>query len=119
MASQSLTAISSPIRARSARTSLMSIMCVGRAASRLLDRRLRVEPAPFGHQSLQQRRRLPVIAEARTIFIDAREHDVQADRVGVKHRAAAMTREPEAVDINDIDVAGARGKSFFEHACAL
>src|SRR5206468_6987160 len=74
------------------------------AASRLLNRRLRVEAAPFGYEPFQQRRRLPIVAKARTILVHAREHEVETDRVGVKHRAAAVAREPEAVDVNDVDV---------------
>src|SRR5260370_6561434 len=39
--------------------------------------------------------------------------------VGVPHRAATIRGETVAVEINDIDAQGAKGKTFFENARAL
>src|SRR6267143_4133300 len=90
-----------------------------RAASRLLNHSVCVEAAAFGNQFLEERRRLPVIAEPRAVFLYALQHRVEADCVRVEHRAAAMTREAEAVGVDDVDVARARGVPFLEHARAF
>src|SRR5229473_3698922 len=98
---QSLTAISWPIRSRNAARSWMSII---------------VEATALGYELLQKRRRLPVRAEAGAVVLHARQHRGKAHRVGVKHRTAAMTRKSEAVAVDDVDIAGAKRKTFLEHA---
>src|SRR5262249_6091370 len=41
----------------------------------------------------------------------------QPHGVGVPHRPAAVGREAVAVDVDDVDVAGAKGEAFLEDAC--
>src|SRR4051812_23162451 len=93
--SQSLTAISWPTRLPSVRTST-SIIFEPSA--------LRIKASSFRNQLLQHRRRLPVVAEPGAILLHAREDRRQADGVGVEHRPAAVAREAEAVDVDDVDV---------------
>src|SRR4051812_31745100 len=110
ISNQSLTASSTPIRDRSDGIS-MSIMSVRSDRLRLLG----VEAAPFGDQPLEQRRRLPVVAEPRAIFLHAGKDRRQPDRLGVEHRPAAVPREAETVAVDDVDVAGARREAVLEH----
>src|ERR1700730_6262317 len=97
---QSLTAISWPILSRNATRSWMSII---------------VEATALGHELLQKRRRLPVGPEAGAVFLHARQDRGKSHGVGVEHRAAPMARKPEPVAVDDIDVARAQRKAFFEH----
>jgi hypothetical protein len=52
-------------------------------------------------------------------LLDAREDPIEADAIGVEHRAAAPCREAVAVDVDGIDVRGPQRQSFVEHARAL
>ncbi len=52
-------------------------------------------------------------------FFYSRQHLVQADAVGVVHRPAAEGREAVAVEVDDVDVAGALGNAFLENLRAL
>ena len=61
---------------------------------------------------LEERRRLPVVAEPRAIRLHPLEDDGQADRIGIEHRSAAMPREPEAVAVDDVDVARAQREAI-------
>src|SRR5882672_8973453 len=63
---------------------------VNASLRRSCERRLAVEPATLGDHALEQRRRLPVVAEPRAVFLDARQHLVEAHGLGVEHRAAAL-----------------------------
>src|SRR5207247_7466771 len=108
---QSLTAISSPTRARRAETSVISIIALlarlnerrspSSGALHLVDRRFRIESTSFSGQPLEERRRLPIIAEAGAVFLHAREHDVEEDGIGVIHRPAATAQDAEAVTRDD------------------
>src|SRR6266550_9494314 len=62
-----------------------------------------VELPAFRDEPLEQRRRFPIVTESRAVFLDARQHGVQTDRLGVEHRAAAVPREAEAVHVDDVD----------------
>src|SRR5581483_244581 len=115
--SQSLTAISRPTCDRSDATSLISTISTPSGLHAL--RRVAVEAASLCNQTLEQRRRIPVVAESSAVLLDAREHRRQPDRVGVEHRSAALPWEAEAVDVDDIDVAGARGVAFLQHPRAF
>src|SRR5215510_12571882 len=78
-----------------------------------------VEPAALGCKPDEQRGGLPVIAEPPAIVLDPAQHGRRADGVGVEHRAAAVARKPEAIAVDDVDVAGAQRESVLEHARAL
>src|SRR3954451_3639721 len=78
-----------------------------------------VEPAAFGGKPGEQVGRLPVVAEAPAIVQHPGEHDQRAEGVGVEHRAAAMAGKPEAVAVDDVDVAGAVREVLLEDPRAL
>src|SRR5690606_5190714 len=75
------------------------------------------EFAAFFGQLFQQRGRLPPGAQLLVEFADPCVHAIQADRVSIEHGAALMRREAVAIDIDDIDVAGALGNALFKDLC--
>src|SRR5581483_10879398 len=70
-------------------------------------------------QSLQQRRRFPVVSEAGAILPDLRQHGLSPHRIGEHHWPAAVAGKAESVHPNYIDVAGPQGHAFLEHICAF
>src|ERR1700675_3259209 len=65
---------------------------------------------------LQQRRRLPNLAMLLVELPHAIVHLLQANRVRVPHRTAAIRRESVAVEVDDVDIHGAKGVAFFKNA---
>src|ERR1700730_5457076 len=70
-------------------------------------------------ETLQQWRGLPPIAEAPLKFADALVDLFQADGVGVPHRSTGIRGKAVAIEIDDVDVHGAKRDAFFEEARAL
>ena len=58
-------------------------------------------------------------AEAVLVLVHAVEHLLQADRLGIVHRAAAPAREAVARGPDDVDVGGAHHDAFLENLEAL
>ena len=52
-------------------------------------------------------------------LLDALIYFLQADRVCIPHRPAAIGREAVAVEINDVNIHGAQGIAFFQDACSF
>src|SRR5579863_7116307 len=52
-------------------------------------------------------------------FADAVIHSSKAHGIREPHRAAAMCRKAVAIEVNDVDVHGAKRKAFFQDARAL
>src|SRR5215470_8554761 len=77
------------------------------------------EPLPVLGQALQQWRRRPGLAmlrvEGRHVGVDLLEPDL----VGVEHGPATVAREAVAVEVGDVDVAGAERDPLLEDARAL
>src|SRR5260370_3399348 len=67
-------------------------------------------------ERLQQRSGAPGFARLLVKFADAIVNILQTHSIRIPHRAATIGRETVAVEIDDIDVHGAKGKTFFEDA---
>src|SRR5262249_14258642 len=78
------------------------------------ERGLTVKAPTLRDQTLEQRRRLPVVAEARAVLLDARQHRVEPDRLGVEHWSAGLPRTAEAVGVDDADIARPRGEALLQ-----
>src|SRR5262245_63446209 len=103
----SMSIMSDRLLAKKTRSNPVAACCAASAVgSSRRNRDPAVEPATLGGQLLEQRRRLPVVAEPRVILLHPLQDRGEADRVGVEHRAAAVSREAEAVDVNDVDEIG-------------
>src|SRR5690606_10110570 len=73
----------------------------------------------FSGQFFQQRCRLPPLAAACVQLANRRQYLVQADAVGIEHRPTAPSGEAIAVQVDEVDIAGALGDALFEDLCAL
>src|SRR5262249_14130826 len=70
-------------------------------------------------EPLEQWRGRPRLAVARVEARHVGEHLLEPDLIGVEHGAATIAREPVAVEVRDVDVAGPQGEAFLEDARAL
>ena len=57
--------------------------------------------------------------EGRAVFPDSGEHGFEAQRFGMEHGAAAITREAIAAGPNNIDIGRAQSDAFFKCPEAL
>src|SRR5690349_629088 len=95
---------------------LMSALGPGGRGAALVPR---AEGGALAREALEQRRRRPpravLLVEGGHAFV----HLLQADRVGVEHRPAAIAREAVAREVDDVDVGGAQRVAFFQDLRAL
>ncbi len=73
----------------------------------------------FLRQLLQERGGLPEFAVGALEFQNAVVDFLQSHGIGVPHGAAAIGRESVAIEVDDVDIDGAQGESFFEDARAF
>src|SRR5690606_20283825 len=78
------------------------------------------EGAALLRQLTQQLRGLEVPRQATLrVLLEARQHRVQADLVGVEHRAAAPARETVAGGVHHVDVAGTQRHALLQQLGTL
>src|SRR6202007_1712706 len=81
---------------------------------------LRVEPLAFLGQLDEQRRGLPLRALVALLeALDGGEHLVEADAVGMEHRAAAVRQKAVAGEVHHVDVGGAQRDALLEDVRAF
>src|SRR6267142_435387 len=75
-------------------------------------------PSPGG-EFFEQRSRFPELAMNRVETPHRLQDLVQADGVGIEHRATAIAREAVTVDVDDVDVGCPQCNALFQDFCAL
>src|SRR4051794_19770530 len=81
---------------------------------------LTVELLPICGEAAEQGGRFPQSGAVRLLeFFDAGENFVEAYGIGIEHGTAAPCGETVAVEVDDIDIHGAKGNTFFDNARAF